>query len=136
MKKTRKRLSAALLVAAGALTVLPGAAASADSGDGQFACNSGEICLYDYTADVNDNTNHFWWNATYSSSDQWFDGSGYYGAVRDDVSQVRNRDSSCNVKLINVVFGPDGSWTAPNDGFYRNVSSGMDQKADKHERVC
>jgi transposase len=112
------------------------APASADVGDGRLTCNSGEIC---YSRDEG-NTNyqkHFWnagWHTDYSFTDVR-NGTGGQGAVRDGADQIRNRDTRCNVKVVNdhgVL--PDQHRTYVNDGSWYVLHSDVRNKNDRHER--
>jgi transposase len=111
------------------------APASADVGDGRLACSSGEIC---FTRDLTTNfQKHFWaagWHTDYTFTDVR-NGNGGQGAVRDNAEMIRNRDTRCNVKVVNdhgVL--PDQHRTYVNDGTWYILHNEVLNKQDRHER--
>lgn len=126
-----RRLVVLLVVAT---LLVPALVASADNGDGQEACNSGEICLSDLGTNERWRK-HFWYNANYDGY-QWWDSTDnhYEGAVRDDTSGVRNRDSVCDVRLTNDRI-IDEHYTVANDGQLHSLVGVFDNVADWHTRV-
>lgn len=91
-----------------AVAVVAPTMALADSGDGKIACNTGEICFARDDASVR-YQKHFWYGASHDNfyfcdtveSDA--DGS----ELKNNAEQVRNRDRTCDVKVIDVAFARD-----------------------------
>ena len=89
-------------------------AAADDFGDGNEACNNGEICLADQRKPQWERSvKHFWWSSgvyVKSSDGQpylWWDVvSNIYLSehVYDNVSSVRNKDSSCLVRFFTLPW--------------------------------
>lgn len=137
MRIISARVALVIALALALLTALPALSALADNGDGLESCNSGEICLYrDSGSDRF--TRHFWWSATYDSSHQWWDtvDNQYEGQVRDTLSAVRNKDTTCQVRFTNLLgFWPDETWTVDNDSLRHVAPSYINNESDKHQRV-
>lgn len=57
------------------------------------------------------------------------------GYVKNNADQVRNRDSSCHVKVVDDRgIYPDDVFTAVNDGNWKTICSSVDNENDRHER--
>jgi transposase len=122
-----------------ALAVAGASVAAADSGDGNVACNRGEICFsrdwgnYRYQK-------HFW----YAGADAgyvWFDtatGVATNRAIRNDASAVANRDTLCDVRVVNDRgLLPDSTITIgnlPGSVSWKFLGS-INDANDRHERV-
>lgn len=99
----------ATLIAVGSV-VAPAAPASADSGDGNVACNFGEICFRNNDLGTDVLRKHFWFDANHHITSghgayKWWNASGGFLTVRnvmDDADQMRNRDTVCTVRVWNV----------------------------------
>ena len=137
MKKNIKRLLFTVGATAAVAAAIPVGAASADNGDGNLACNRGEIC---FTYDGSYKYQKQFWNA--ASHDGYYftnvsTGAGTSYPLLNDAYGIWNRDTSCQAKVINVQsFQPDDSQTfAANDGAWRVLNSSVQNKNDKHERV-
>jgi len=134
MNRIGKRMT---LVAAAlsAAVVLPATAALADDGDGNLACNSGEIC---YTWDGTYTYQKHFWNA--GNDDNYVftnvtNGvrSGYQ--VRDNAWGVWNRDTACNVRIVDDRgFYPDDVQTIYRNGGWTKLIDSVRNQNDRHER--
>lgn len=102
-------IMAALLAAVGLIAVP--AVAQADSGDGKLACNYGEICLARDWSDVT-YQRHFWYSGpTNGNFVNRYTGQSSGGAVANNASAIWNRDSSCNVAIIDTHwYGNNIKW--------------------------
>jgi transposase len=111
--------------------------ASADVGDGQLACNAGEIC---FARDLDNTTyqKHFWYAGSHDgyTFTNVTTGATNQGNLKDGADQLRNRDSVCDVKVIDVItFLPDDSHTVANNGSWTALETDVRNQNDKHERV-
>lgn len=87
--------------------------ANADRGDGQLACNSGEICFAEHANGVG-GQRHFWYNAEHGSAGNFHNGVQFY----HNASSIWNRDTACGVSVqesgdvVNdtFFFGRSGGW--------------------------
>jgi hypothetical protein len=135
----RSKPSAALLAASivfSSIFVGISAPASADIGDSNPDCNSGEICLdRAYPAGVHQR--HFWDGGTDSGT--WTvvrTGDRIGQKVHDDASSIRNRDTMCDV--IEVDY--NGSTVRASQTFRRGAASfvyigaSLNDKNDAHWR--
>ena len=126
-----------LLVVSLVVIAVP-AFANHDKGDGQEACNYGEICLYDLKTSSR-YTNQFWWGAIYGDDYTWYDtlhNHYHYGSnwlVDDRMSAVVNRDTVCDVRFYDWATGQ--TWTVPNVLYWFEAPDAMNDKADQHARV-
>lgn len=125
-------------VATAALVGVPiGTAGAADIGDGNLACNRGEIC---FTYDGYYTYQKQFWNA--GTHDGYYftkisDGAATSYPLRDNAWGIWNRDTVCSVKVIDVLgFAPDQSQTfVKNDTGFRKFNTEVINQNDKHERV-
>jgi hypothetical protein len=129
------------LVTAGITFLMIGAvapAASADVGDGQRACNSGEICISaDYPASRYQR--HFWYAANHTGyfSDVVAGGSSTV-PLQNHASSVSNRDSACDARIVNDRgILPDSIHTFAQHPTYNSWLQiiGVNDANDRHERV-
>lgn len=110
-------------------------AALADSGDNQLACNSGEFC-YSYDASFT-YQKHFY----YSGSDSNYtfvnirNGAGTNLPVRDNAYAAKNRDTSCNFKVVDDRgFYPDDYQTIYRGNNWNTLIESVRNQNDRHER--
>ncbi|MBA9007144.1 MULTISPECIES: hypothetical protein [Thermomonospora] len=119
---------------AGAAILAAPAASAADIGDGQLACNTGEICFFYYSTSIAENSNptrHFWYSDYYHEDDT-FNNRGLSGVrFHDNSRSYRNRDTACSVRMYNEGVG---YVTMPRDGVYRNFPSGWQDVNNWHVR--
>jgi transposase len=129
---------AATAAALGALFAGAGTAA-ADDGDRSPACNRGEIC-FSRDNPASRYQKHFWYAGNHAGSN-WYDVSARKvtdWGVRNDASSLSNRDTICDVKVVNdrgVL--PDFIQIVPNRPAV-NVFVGLDRvndANDRHERT-
>lgn len=135
MKRKQLLSVAAILVLTGAV-VLTGQSATADVGDGNLGCNSGEICYSRYASN-NTYQKHFWWNANHAGYKftNVNTGATGQGNLQNGADKINNRDSSCDVKTIDDRGAlPDDVFNAPNGGGWRDITSSVDNENDRHER--
>lgn len=131
----------ALTVAAGALVapLIPLGAAHADNGDGYEACNVYEICFSRYS-DNHNYRRHFYNSDSDHSGNHWYNAvTNTYTStsIEDDVNRVRNRDGSCDVKVIDWNGAlPNVSHTIPNDDIWRQLKDGVRNQNNEHQRIC
>ncbi len=100
--------------AAAAITTVP---AHADNGDGNVACNTGEICFhYDYS--LGNLRRHFWNGDMDHSNDYYWDPANNRQSsikLMDTAGSFWNRDTECAIKIWDVTS--TGGWfvtfTAP-----------------------
>src|SRR4051794_34815943 len=94
---------------AAGLIAVSASPAAADSGDGNVACNNGEIC-FQFTYGSNNSIKQFWNGANHYSNAAhgayyWFStltGSQTSTLLLDRAEGLRNRDTSCTVYLWDV----------------------------------
>ncbi|WP_433825903.1 hypothetical protein ACQP2E_27815 [Actinoplanes sp. CA-015351] len=110
--------------------------ASADVGDGNLACNSGEIC---FARDATNTTyqKHFWNAGSHSSYTftNVTNGAGGQGALKDNSPQLKNRDTVCTVKVIDdhgVL--PDDVSSHGRSTAWQAINSSVKDQNDRHER--
>lgn len=126
-----------LLSAAGlGVSLAWGVAATADVGDGNLACNTYEIC---FSRDLSNTTyqKHFWDAGSHDgyTFTNVNTGAGGQGALKDNAAQVRNRDGSCDVKVVDTITGwPDDYQIIPNNGVWTALKSDVINQNNKHER--
>ncbi|TDD57724.1 hypothetical protein E1263_22435 [Kribbella antibiotica] len=141
MKRSARRWIArlgALLAVAGAAAAVTTVPANADNGDGQTACNSGEICFY-YTYSFGSLTRQYWNADMDHSNDYYWDvANGQQSNIRlmDTAGSMRNFDTDCAVKIWDIT-GSGGwfvTWTAPIgwQGDLRSV--GKENRNNGHSR--
>ncbi len=123
--------------AAVALLGAGGVAAHADSGDGKLGCNAYEIC---FARDTTNTTyqKHFWYGANHDgySFTNVNTGATGQGALKDNAAQVRNRDGSCDVKVIDTKsLQPDDYHIVPNNSVWTMLKDDTRDQNNKHERV-
>lgn len=136
----RKIISVA--VAAASIALIPAGAAMADAGDGDpTACSTYEICfarnsdsLRYYREFYNGDGDH--------GNNRWYDRHNktyvnYY--LEDDVNRIRNRDGSCDVKVIDWNGAlPSVSHTvgnSPNNATWVTLKDGVRNQNNEHQRV-
>lgn len=122
------------LAAGGGLFLAP--AASADSGDGNLACNGGEIC---FSRDSTNTTyqKHFWYAGNHDgyTFTNVTNGAGGQGGLRDGADQVRNRDTACSVKVVDDRgIWPDDYHVISNSGSWTRLKDDTRNQNDRHER--
>jgi len=132
----KKLLSTALASAALATVGVLSTAgtASADSGDGLVACNSGEICFWRYGSGTTGWTKQFWYTANHGSY-TWWSGQPTSYRVQDDAAEVTNRDTQCRIRVGNRNPST-GQWSwryFPNDHLRRDLGA-IRNVNDRHER--
>lgn len=129
---------ASTAAALGALFVGAGTAA-ADNGDGNPACNRGEIC-FSRDNPASKYQKHFWYVGNHGGV-TWVDVTTKRTTtreVRNDASSLSNRDTLCDVKVINdrgVL--PDTTQIVPNrpgENYFVGLSRVNDAN-DRHERT-
>lgn len=123
------KIKKVLLASALSLTALP-AIAAVSPGTASAACDYREICFYQ-----DDNGGGGVWEtqSRASSHTNIFGSNGY--TVRNNVDSVRNRDSSCDIKVVDDRgINPDDVDTVPNDGLMKNLKSSVDNENDRHEK--
>jgi transposase len=132
------RTAATAVLTLGATVGLAAVASAADNGDGYLACNAGEIC---FAKDDGSTTyqKHFFWGADHANYTFVNTSSGAATAflLKDNADQVRNRDSSCAVRVIDdrgII--PDDWQDIPNNGNWTTLISSVDNENDRHERRC
>ena len=132
----RKMQVIALAVATAAGTVFSTGVATADSGDGNLNCNAGEIC-FNRDGGTLTYQKHFWYSGNHSgyTFTNVETGAGGQGDLRDNAYSVKNRDSSCDVKVVDDrgVYPDDYQTIANNNSWTTLISSVRDQN-DRHER--
>lgn len=128
-----------VIIAAGALAVSMGTAtiATADSGDGSLACNSYEIC---FSRDTTNTTyqKHFWYGANHDGYKFTNVSTGAVSGsyLEDNAAQVRNRDGSCDVKVIDWNGAlPSVTQTVSNNGVWTMLKDGVRDQNNEHQRV-
>jgi hypothetical protein len=132
----KKLLTLAAAVAFVGTAVLNGQSASADVGDGLLSCNSGEIC---YSRDPANTTyqKHFWWASDHAGYQftNVSTGATNQGALQNGADQIRNRDTSCEVKTVDDrgIF-PDDVYNVYHDGTWHDIPGSVDDENDRHER--
>lgn len=132
------RILPILLGAAGlGMSVAYGVSAGADSGDGNLGCNTYEIC---FSRDTTNTTyqKHFWYNANHDGYQftNVSTGAGGQGYLKDNAAQVRNRDGSCDVKVIDTISAwPDDYHVIPNNSVWTMLKDDTRNQNNKHERV-
>jgi hypothetical protein len=104
-----------VIVAAGLTAITASPAAAADTGDGNWNCNNGEICFKeDNTGPFNADVRNFWWGAQHSG--QWCPcNGGNGGTFPETATYVRNRDTVCTVYMSDELgtaksFAKQGDW--------------------------
>lgn len=121
------------VVGSGALLV----PAAADSGDGLLGCNTYEIC---FSRDLSNTTyqKHFYYGGVHDgySFTNVNTGATGQGALKDNAAQVRNRDGSCDVKVIDYNGAlPSASHTIANNNTWTNLKDGVRDQNNEHQRV-
>jgi transposase len=117
-------------------TFIQAGIANADSGDGSLACNAGEICFNRDGANLT-YQKHFWYSGdhsgyTFTNVSTGATGQGY---LRDNAYSVKNRDSSCNVKVVDDRgIYPDDYQTIDNNNSWTTLISSVRDQNDRHER--
>lgn len=123
-----------VLTAAASLGVV--GVAQADIGDGSLACNLYEIC---FTRDTTNTTyqKHFWEAGVHDAYTftNVNTGETNKGALEDNAAQVRNRDGSCDVTVIdwNGAF-PSVTHLIPNNGVWTMLKDGVRDQNNEHTR--
>jgi hypothetical protein len=139
-KTTRVAATALATTAAAVATLFAGAGtASADNGDGNPACNRGEIC-YSRDFPASRYQKHYWYVANHGG-DTWVNVDTRQTTsreVRNDASALSNRDTLCDVKVINdrgVL--PDDYVIVPNrpgENYFVYLGR-INDANDRHERT-
>ena len=135
-----KFIVTASLAAISIVTVGSGAlltTASADSGDGKLGCNTYEIC---FSRDLANTTHqkHFYNSANHDNYTftNVSTGASNTGALEDNAAQVRNRDGSCDVKVIDWNGAlPSVTQTVANNGAWKALKDGVINQNNEHQRV-
>lgn len=127
------------LAAAGvlAVSVATMSTAGADSGDGSLACNAYEIC---FSRDGGNTTyqKHFWYGANHDGYrfTNVSTGSLTGSYLEDNAAQIRNRDGSCDVKVIDWNGAlPSVTQTVSNNGVWTMLKDGVRDQNNEHQRV-
>lgn len=95
---------AAVALAAGLTVAVSAAPASADVGDGLWACSSGEICFKENNDTAwNSDIKHFWWSQQHGIL-QWCPcEAGNGGNVYEEASMYWNRDTECTAYTLDAA---------------------------------
>ena len=139
-RNTRVLVTAIASTAAALGTICLGAGpAAADDGDRSPACNRGEICFSrDFPASRYQK--HFWYVGNHAGY-TWYDVQARQvtnRAIRNDASALSNRDTLCDVKVVNdrgVL--PDTTQIVPNrpgENYFVFLDRVNDAN-DRHERT-
>ena len=130
MNKVMLGLSALALLAGTATT------ATADSGDGSLACNTYEICFSRDTGNTN-HQKHFYYSANHDGYRFTNVNTGASsGVLEDNAAQVRNRDGSCDVKVIDWNGAlPSVTHTVSNNSVWTMLKDGVRDQNNEHTRV-
>lgn len=122
-----------------ALALLAGTAtaATADSGDGNLGCNTYEIC---FSRDAGNTTyqKHFWYSANHDGYKftNVSTGGATSSLLEDNAAQVRNRDGSCDVKVIDWNGAlPSKTQTVANNSVWTMLADGVRDQNNEHQRV-
>lgn len=132
--------STAMMIVMAAAVVTTSPSAVADDGDGLENCNRGEICVHEGQTSER-YRKHFWYDAVYYSNIKFFDSvtNQYIGlSVLNNVSSVRNRDTECDVRLIDYGTDPDTSYVVanrPDNSINQNIAAVFGDRANAHTRV-
>lgn len=125
-----------LALSAGVLVAGPGLMAAADSGDGRLGCNTYEIC---FSRDVDNTTyqKHFYYGANHDAYRFSNVNTGASSSLlEDNAAQVRNRDGSCDVKVIDWNGAlPSVTHTVANNGTWTMLKDGVRNQNNEHQRV-
>lgn len=131
--------STAMMIVVAAAVVTTSPSAVADDGDGLENCNRGEICVHEGQTSEQ-YRKHFWYDAVYYSSVKFFDSVTNQRTglqVLNNVSSVRNRDTVCDVTLIDYGTDPDTYYKIfkrPDNSVNVNIASAFGDRANAHER--
>lgn len=130
----RRVLSAGLatLAALAASVALAAPAQAQDVGDGQLACNSGEIC---FRKDLN--SNYHLKQFFYGAFHQGYNWTNAGGGLVDTVTDIRNRDTQCTVYLIDYGDFIEGRESFPltrGATAYAYVGSDANDENNEHIR--
>lgn len=126
-----------LLLSATAMSLGTISVASADSGDGNLGCNAYEIC---FSRDLSNTTyqKHFFYSANHDGYKftNVSTGAQTSSLLEDNAAQVRNRDGSCDVKVIDWNGAlPSVTQTVSNNGVWTNLKDGVRDQNNEHTRV-
>jgi hypothetical protein len=136
MPAVRKLTMAAASVAALGLGALAAPGAVADVGDGNLACNRGEICLSYSSSNVYQK--HFWNAGSHGAYNFTNVNNGQASShpVRDNTYSVWNRDTTCTVKVIDDkgILPDDVHSIGKNQGGWIKLSDSVRNQNDRHER--
>lgn len=134
IRRALMSVAGSLLLVGSGLALAPGA--FADSGDGSLACNGGEIC---FSRDLTNTTyqKHFFFAGDHDgySFTNVTNGAGGQGPLKDGADQVRNRDSSCSIKVVDDRgILPDDYQVVANNGAWTVLNTDVRNQNDRHER--
>lgn len=128
----------ALVFVALAAPLVGVAAASADTGDGNETCNTYEICFFRNSDNVRYSRDFYYGDSDHSGN-SWYDRqTNTWTSIRieDDANRVKNRDGSCDVKVIDWNGAlPSVSDTIPNDGVFHQLNDNVRNQNNEHQRV-
>jgi hypothetical protein len=119
------------LAATAALGVAGATLASADIGDGQLACNSGEICFAEHS-NGNGGQRHFWYGSTnHGNEGNFSSGIRFY----HNASSIKNRDTSSAVCVKESGDWSNDSWQVPSRSTtWSNFAYDLNDENGSHAR--
>ncbi|MGW1343483.1 hypothetical protein ACWCOV_20710 [Kribbella sp. NPDC002412] len=103
--------------------------ANADRGDGQLACNSGEICFAEHANGVG-GQRHFFYNAEHSSAGNFHNGVRFY----HNASSLNNRDTECGVWVQESGDVVNDSWLFLRNSGWVNFAYDLNDENARHWR--
>lgn len=108
-------------------------AGAVDRGDGQFACNSGEICFSE-DAGGHGGQRHFYYGSLAHANEGNFSG-GRTLPFWHNASAIWNRDTVSNVCVTESGDWINDSWQFPaRSGSWSNFATDLNDENNKHER--
>lgn len=126
--------AAGTLSAAAALSVAVIGVAGADRGDGNLACNSGEICFSQH-ASGNGGQRHFWYGAEHSDAGNFTNQDGTSGVrFYHNASAIKNRDTETAVCVEESGDVWNDKWTFGRSNSWVNFGTDLNDENARHWR--
>jgi hypothetical protein len=119
------------IVATVAMGVAGGMMASADRGDGNIACNSGEICFAENSGGGGGQRHFFYGSTNHANEGNFSSGTPFY----HNASSIRNRDTQLPVCVTESGDWVNDSWQFPaQSSNWSNFAYDLNDENGSHRR--
>jgi hypothetical protein len=121
------------LAVTAALAVAGGTMASADNGDGQLACNSGEICFAEHAGGGGGQRHFYYGSSAHGNEGNFSSGTPFW----HNASSIKNRDTVSAVCVTESGDWVNDSWQFPSRSTtWSNFANDLNDENNSHKRAA